>query len=368
MTDEEKKLNEAIKQDGVNTQSEILEQLKRRYPQYVGQKNCIITGSALDELRDLQDNSIDCCVTSPPYYKQRDYGVDGQIGLEETVEEYIERLTAVFHEVKRVIKPDGTLWLNIADCYAGSGKGGANYPDNAKQYKQGTNRGSVANKLPITNADNCKPKELIGIPFLLAFALRADGWYWRQTIVWEKPNAMPESVKDRCTTAHEYILLFSKSQHYHFDYKAIQEPCIGFNNDPVAGSKGTLRPNSRRRKGNRKTFRGGGAYTSSQSFVNDAAVENETHGNIPNDTGLRRKRSVWHVATVGSKYHHYATFPTKLIEPCILAGCKDGGTVLDPFAGTGTVGVVAKENGRDYVLIDISAENADICRERLQER
>ena len=328
--------------------------------------NSIITGDALTELRQLPDDFVDCCVTSPPYYKLRDYGIAGQIGLEETVEEYIARLIAVFREVFRVLKHDGTLWINIADCYSGSGKGGANYPDNAKQYKQGTNRGSVANTLPMANADNCKPKDLIGIPFLLAFALRADGWYWRQTIVWEKPNAMPESVKDRCTTAHEYILLFSKSQHYYFDYKAIQEPCVGFNNDPIAGSKGTLRPNTRRRKGNRKTFRGGGAYTSNQAFVNDTAAENATHGNSPNDTGLRRKRSVWHIPTVGSKYRHYATFPTKLVEPCILAGCRERGAVLDPFAGTGTVGAIAKANNRGYVLIDISAENTDICCERLQ--
>ncbi len=329
------------------------------------QNNYIIEGDALSVLRWLPDSSIDCCVTSPPYYLLRDYGVDGQIGLEETVEEYIARLAAVFHEVKRVLTSDGTLWVNIADSYSGSGKGGANYPDNAKLYKQGTNRGTVANKLPVTNVENCKPKDLIGIPWLLAFALRSDDWYWRQVDIWEKPNAMPESVTDRCTSAHEYVLLFSKSKRYYFDYKAIQEPCVGFDKSSPRGSLGTLRPNAGRRKGNRKTFRGGGAYTSNQAFVNTAAAENETHGNTTNDTGLRRKRSVWHVATVGSKYHHYATFPSKLVEPCILAGSRPGGTVLDPFAGTGTVGVVAKENGRDYVLIDLSAENTAICRERL---
>lgn len=244
-------------------------------------------------------------------------------------------------------------------------KGRRELPDNAKQYKQGTNRGSVENKLPVTNADDCKPKDLIGIPWLLAFTLRADGWYWRQTIVWEKPNAMPESVKDRCTTVHEYLLLFSKSQRYYFDYSAIQEPCVGFDKSSPRGSLGTLHPNAGRRKGNRKTFRGGGAYTSNHAFVNDVAAENATHGNTTNETGLRRKRSVWYIATVGSKYHHYATFPTKLVEPCVLAGSKEGGIVLDPFAGTGTVGVVAKANNRGYVLIDISAENTAICRERL---
>lgn len=302
----------------------------------------IICGDALNEVRSLKDNTIDCCVTSPPYYGLRDYGAAGQIGLEETVEQYIERLTAVFREVKRVLKSNGTLWLNIADSYSGSGKGGANYSDNAKQYKQGTNRGSIENKLPICKVENCKPKDLIGIPFLLAFALRADGWYWRQVLVWEKPNAMPESVKDRCTTAHEYILLFSKSKRYYFDYKAIQEPCVGSDKSAPRGSLGTLRPNAGRRAGNRNTPSG-------------------------SDTDLRRKRSVWHIATVGSKYRHYATFPPKLVEPCIKAGCKECGVVLDPFAGTGTVGVVAKSSGRNYVLIDLLPQNVNICRERLQE-
>lgn len=328
--------------------------------------NNIICGDAFTELRQLPDDFVDCCVTSPPYYKLRDYGIAGQIGLEKTVEEYIARLTAVFQEVFRVLKPDGTLWINIADCYFGSGKGSANYPDNAKQYKQGTNRGSVAKFLPMANAGNCKFKDLIGIPFLLAFSLRANGYYWRQTIIWEKPNVMPESVKDRCTISHEYILLFSKSKHYYFDYKAIQEPCVGFDKSSPRGSLGALHPNAGRRKGNRKTFRGCGAYTRNQAFINNTSVENITHGNNPNETGLRRKRSVWHVATVGSKYRHYATFPTKLVEPCILAGCKEGGVVLDPFAGTGTVGAIAKANNRGYVLIDLSAENTDICFNRLQ--
>lgn len=327
--------------------------------------NSIICGDAATELKKFADNAFDCCVTSPPYYKLRDYGDNRQIGLEETVEEYIARLTAVFHEVYRVLRPDGTLWINIADSYSGSGKGTVNYPG-AQNYKQCTNRGTVANRLPITCAENCKQKDLIGIPWLLAFALRADGWYWRQVDVWEKPNCMPESVKDRCTSAHEYILLFSKSRRYYFDYKAIREPCVGFNNDPPAGSKGTLRPNSRRRKGNRTTFRGGGAYTRNQAFINDMTVQNVSHGNVPNETGLRRKRSVWRISTVGSKYTHYATFPPKLVEPCVLAGSRIGGTVLDPFAGTGTVGAVAKDNGREYVLIDLLPANTNICRERLQ--
>ena len=326
----------------------------------------IVQGDALTELQKIDTESVDCCVTSPPYFKLRDYGVEGQIGLEETVEEYIEKLVAVFREVRRVLKKDGTLWVNIADSYAGSGKGAANYPENAAKYKQGTNKGLLGSGIDRTDAEGCKPKDLIGIPFLLAFALRADGWYWRQVDIWNKPNCMPESVKDRCTNSHEYILLFSKSARYYFDYQAIEEPCVGFNNDPPAGSKGTFRPNSRRRKGNRKTFRGGGTYTQYGSFNNYEPKENETHGNKPNETGMRRKRSVWNVSTVGSKYHHFATFPPKLVEPCILAGSKVGGIVLDPFAGTGTTGVVAVQHGREYVLIELSSENAAICHDRLE--
>lgn len=326
----------------------------------------IICGDAIVKLAELPDDTCDCCITSPPYYGLRDYGTNGQIGLESTVAEYIERLQSVFREVRRVIKPDGTLWLNISDSYSGSRKGASNYPDNAKKYKQGTNCGSVALPLQPTIAEYCKPKDLIGIPFLLAFALRTDGWYWRQVIVWEKPNCMPESVIDRCTNAHEYVLLFSKSERYYFDYAAIQEPCVGFDKTSPRGSKGALRPNAGRRKGNRTMFRGGGAYTSNQAFNNASVIDNAAHGNVPNDTGLRRKRSVWHVATVGSKYNHYATFPSQLVEPCILAGSRVGGTVLDPFADTGTVGAVAKANDREYVLIDILPDNTEICRERLQ--
>ena len=327
----------------------------------------IIQGDAFTELKRLQSNSIDCCITSPPYYNLRDYGVVGQIGLESSVEEYIVKLVNVFREVRRILKSDGTLWVNISDSYAGSGKGSATYPENAKLYKQGTNKGLLGSGISATAAESCKAKDLIGIPFLLAFALRADGWYWRQVNIWEKPNCMPESVTDRCTNAHEYILLFSKSRHYYFDYKAIQEPCVGFDKSSPRGSVGTVRANSGRRKGNRKTFRGGGVYTQKGSFNNSAGKENESHGNTPNGTGLRRKRSVWSVATVGSRYCHFATFPPKLIEPCILAGCRENGIVLDCFAGSGTVGVVAKEHNRNYVLIELSADYVGICRERLQD-
>ena len=298
----------------------------------------IITGNVIEVLKKLPDCTADCCITSPPYLGLRDYGVNGQIGLENSVEAYINKLTDIFREVRRVLKSDGTLWLNIGDSYAIS-----NY-----EY------------------DNCKRKDLIGIPWILAFALRDDGWYLRQDIIWEKPNAMPESVKDRCTKSHEYIFLFSKQPKYYFDYEAIKEPAVGFNNIPPAGSKGTLTPNSRLRKGNSRTFRGGGAYTQGQSFNNSAKTDRESHGNTDNTTGLRNKRSVWTVATQGYKEAHFATFPEKLIEPCVLAGSKEGGIILDPFLGSGTTAVVAKKFNRGFIGIELNPEYAGMAKRRLE--
>lgn len=300
--------------------------------------NKIITGNAIEVLKELPDCTADCCITSPPYLGLRDYGVNGQIGLEKSVEAYINRLTDIFREVRRVLKSDGTLWLNIGDSYATS-----NY-----EY------------------DNCKKKDLIGIPWILAFALRNDGWYLRQDIIWEKPNAMPESVKDRCTKSHEYIFLFSKQSKYYFDYEAIKEPAVGFNNIVPVGSKGTLRPNGRLRKGNSRTFRGGGVYTKGQSFNNSAEITRESHGNCENITGLRNKRSVWTVATQGYKEAHFATFPEKLIEPCVLAGSREGGIVLDPFLGSGTTAVVSKKYNRGFIGIELNPEYAEMAKRRLE--
>lgn len=324
----------------------------------------IIQGNALDILRTLDDESVHCCVTSPPYYNLRDYGCKGQIGLEATPEEYIQNLVDVFREVRRVLKSDGTLWINIADSYCGSGKGGANYPENAKRYKQGSNRGSVGSYLSKTSSNSCKPKDLIGIPWMLAFALRADGWYLRQDIIWQKPNPMPESVKDRCTKCHEYVFLLSKSRSYYFDNEAIKEPCVGFDKSSPRGSKGTMTPNAGRRKGNNRSFRGGGVYTNNRSFDNSADKEKKTVGNVPNETGRRNRRSVWSISTHGFGGAHFATFPPKLIEPCILAGCPTGGVVLDPFAGSGTTGMVAKQNGRNFILIELSPDYVKICEQR----
>lgn len=289
----------------------------------------IITGDALTELKKLPNSSINCCVTSPPYYQLRDYEAEGQIGFEETYQEYIDTLVAVFCEVRRVLKDDGTLWLNIGDRY------------------------SASRQMIFDTGVECKRKDLIGIPWLLAFALRRNGWYLRQDIIWNKPNCMPESVKDRCTRSHEYIFLLSKSEKYYFDSTAIAEPAVTSDRSFPRGSKGTMAPNSGRRKQGRAGIR---TYT---GF-------NEMDFSKPSPQ-MRNKRDVWNVSTSGSKCEHFAVFPEKLIEPCILAGCPKGGIVLDPFLGSGTTAIVAEKLGRECIGIELNAENVKIAIQRLKE-
>lgn len=284
----------------------------------------ILTGDALEMLRQLPDCCCSTCVTSPPYYGLRNYGENGQIGLEETPSKYIDKLVEVFREVRRVLKGNGTLWLNIGDSYAVKPTGAA------------------------------KRKDLIGIPWLLAFALRADGWYLRADIIWHKPNTMPESAKDRPTRAHEYLFLLSKRPDYYYDAEAVKETAVGFGPD-----------NPGRKRGNTSTFRGGNAYTHNQAIDNSAKVERQSHGLVPNETGKRNRRSVWTVATRPYKSAHFATFPEELVRPCILAGSRPGDTVLDPFSGSGTTGAVAIQEGRDYIGIEINPEYIKMSEERL---
>lgn len=264
----------------------------------------------------MPDQSVNCCVTSPPYFGLRDYGVAGQIGLEATPDTYVAELVAVFAEVRRVLRDDGTLWLNLGDSFWGSGQGFGDTKTTNKGHS-----GSRERKKPEWANVGLKPKDLIGIPWRVAFALQADGWYLRRDIIWHKPNPMPESVTDRCTSAHEYIFHFSKSPKYYYDAAAIAE-------DGVTGDM-------RRHAG-----------------FNDRwdAMSREEQG-----SGKRNKRSVWTVATKPFKGAHFATFPPKLIEPCILAGCPIGGVVLDPFGGAGTTGLVATGNGRNAILIELNA-------------
>lgn len=305
----------------------------------------ILNADALEALRTLPDACCSTCVTSPPYFGLRNYETDGQIGLEETPDEYTEKLVGIFREVRRVLKDDGTLWLNIGDSYAT--RSGPQPPTNTRNQC-----GHTAKKVPT----GYKYKDLIGIPWLLAFALRADGWYLRADIIWQKPNAMPESCKDRPTRAHEYIFLLSKSERYYYDAEAIKEPAAGF--------PGSQNPNARQR-GNAKTFRGGNAYTHDRAKANSATVERESHGLTANETGKRNRRSVWTVATRPYKGAHFATFPEELVRPCILAGSRPGDTVLDPFAGSGTTGEVAMQEGRDFIGIEINPNYCEMIRQRL---
>lgn len=344
--------------------------------------NEIICGDALDVLRTLPDKYCRCCVTSPPYYGLRDYGVAGQIGLEETMFEYIERLVLVFRELRRVLTDDGTLWINIADSYAGSGKGAALYPDNAKKHKQGSNRGGLG-CAAITKVKALLPsKNLMGIPWRLAFALQDDGWILRQDIIWDKSNCMPESVRDRCTKSHEYIFLFAKKTRYYFDLEAIKEPVADStierltqdiekqsgsvrahggtkNMKAVAGSCASFgKPQLRRRlgKGNSKTFRGG-MYTENNTYQNSANLSRNSHGNEENKSGMRNKRSVWRLSTATGgtgRRNHFAMFPESLAVSCILASSREGDCVIDPFVGSGTSCRVANRYGRQYIGIDLN--------------
>lgn len=313
--------------------------------------NKIICGDALTVLRTLPDKSCRCCVTSPPYFNLRDYGVPGQIGLEPTMQEYIARLVEVFAEVKRVLTNDGTLWVNIADSYGQNFRWGNKEKASNKQM---SNRGTVA-FMDKSKKMNLPAKNLMGIPWRLAFALQDSGWILRQDIIWSKSNCMPESVRDRCTKSHEYIFLFAKRQRYYFNSDAILEPAVGFNNEPIAGSVGAFgQAQSRRRKGNSKTFRGG-KYTEQNTFDNSRELSRNSHGNCENNTGKRRMRSVWNMATTASGgVTHYAKFPNELAERCILCGTAEGDIVLDPFVGSGTSCRVANRYGRQYIGIDLN--------------
>lgn len=307
--------------------------------------NKIINGESLSVLKELPNNTFYTCITSPPYYGLRDYGVDGQIGLEETPEKYIIKLVEIFCEIKRILKDDGTLWVNIGDSYCGGGRG-------CDTPKQKTNRGTE-NMPHSTIPDKMKSKDLMGIPWMLAFALRNDGWYLRQDIIWAKPNPMPESVKDRCTKSHEYIFMLSKSKNYYYDNEAIKEPCV--NGDPTSprGSKGCDTKNSGLRKQDAINKR---RYTGfNERYQNEEKRE------------YRNKRDVWTITPKPLREAHFATFPPDLIEPCILAGCPAGGLVIDPFMGSGTTGIVAKQLNRNFTGIEINTTYCDMANKRIQD-
>ena len=282
----------------------------------------VLVGDCLETMASLQDQSINCCVTSPPYFGLRDYGQDGQIGLEASPDEFVEALVQVFREVRRVLRDDGTVWLNLGDSYAraggwsnNNGLDGVSRHEGKRAKSNMTGAGGKSQKLP----KGVKEKDLIGIPWRVAFALQADGWYLRQDIIWHKPNPMPESVRDRCTKAHEYIFLLSKGPKYYYDHEAGKEPL------------------------------------ESKKAMGDAG----------NEIGKRNRRSVWTVNTRPYKGAHFATFPPGLIEPCILTGCPAGGTVLDPFGGSGTTAGVSVANNRNAVICELSEDYAELISDRV---
>jgi DNA modification methylase len=310
----------------------------------------ILKGDCREVLKGLPENSVHCCVTSPPYWGLRDYGMGGQIGLEPTPAEFAAEMVAVFDEVRRVLRDDGTLWLNLGDSYMGGGRGGG-----AENCKQRTNVGSL-DAAPNQRVAGYKQKDLVGIPWEVAFALRKAGWWLRQDIIWSKPNPMPESVTDRCTKAHEYLFLMTKSGQYHYDADAISEAAeyTALTGQDASGFNG---------KHGQRAARGK-ALTSPR---NDGNPWNENNGRgfVPT-SDTRNKRSVWSIPTSPFGEAHFATFPPALIEPCILAGCSKGGTVLDPFGGAGTTGMVADRLGRNAILIELNPEYAAIAEHRIK--
>ncbi len=326
----------------------------------------ILVGDVRQTLSTLPEKSVQCCVTSPPYFGLRDYGVDGQIGLEPTPDEFVAQLVAVFREVRRVLRDDGTLWLNLGDSYARQG---------------GTDRsiektGKVGNTLKTLEMlpnrkqkppEGLQAKQLLGIPWRVAFALQADGWYLRQDIIWHKPNPMPESVRDRCTKAHEYVFLLSKSERYYWDAEAMQEPAVGQTLHDLTG-QGYAAPGQTPNAGNRSrrdSFKREGSKRA--EVIPGQTVGTHRPDRVESEHNLftRNKRSVWTVTTRPYKGAHFATFPPNLIRPCVLAGAPFGGVVLDPFLGSGTTAAVAVSEGRHAIGCELNPEYVALAQQRI---
>ena len=308
--------------------------------------NTILCGDALETLKDFPDESINCCITSPPYYGLRDYHKKGQIGREATVEEYLNRLVEVFREVKRVLKKDGTCFVVMGDSYAGTS---SKKEQRDPQYPKGRN----GQDLSITQKVlGYKSKDLMGIPWRLALLLREDGFYLRSDIIWHKENAMPEACRDRPTRSYEHIFLLSKSPRYYYDYEQMAEPMKGVSKKRyVRGRK----PDNKYLKEN------SGAKLQK---INEARKYGEYKGdNIPQ---FRNKRDIWTINTTSFRGNHYAAFPPKLVEICMLAGCPKGGVILDPFIGSGTVGFVALMQDRNYIGIELNEEYVNLARKRIK--
>ena len=332
----------------------------------------MLDGDVLDRLRELPDESVHCVVTSPPYWGLRDYGVEGQIGLEPTPAEFIAKMVAVFAEVRRVLRGDGTCWVNMGDSYATGTTSDRNATATGKHgYWENPN----VNKRIDGRSVGFKPKDLIGMPWRLAFALQEDGWWLRQDIIWSKPNPMPESVTDRCTKAHEYMFLLTKSARYYYDAEAIKEAAVADHpagNTSHKGATAYLDGDERHRtkqglvayaaRNGKNSFRGQG---SNRDTEGGPAARDGRDMSVIGTGATRNKRSVWEIATEPFSEAHFATFPTKLVEPCIRAGCPPGGTVLDPFSGSGTTGLVAIAERCDYIGIELNPEYVAMSERRL---
>lgn len=346
----------------------------------------IFVGDARVRLPELPDASAQTCITSPPYFGLRDYGHGDQMGLESTPDEYVKGMIDLFREVWRVLKDDGTLWLNIGDSYwGGEGANGTSKAlGNAEErgYKQP--RGTMVSAMRPQDAshETLKGKDLIGIPWRVAFALQADGWYLRQDIIWAKPNPMPESVRDRCTKSHEYLFLLSKSPRYYYDAAAIAEPAAtGWNGSEFdtgkTGDHQLGRSQKRHDPGQERTpFTAPGQtaqmakrpqprFGVSKYGDSDDPAHATKSGNEYEPTGLRNKRDVWTISTKPFKGAHFAVMPEALVEPCVLAGSREGDMVLDPFAGSGTVGVVALRHQRNFMGVELNPEYAEMARARI---
>lgn len=393
------------------------------------QLDTITVSDSLVYLQSLPDNFVNCIITSPPYWGLRDYGVSGQMGLELTLKQFIDQMVELFREARRVLRDDGTLWINMGDSYSNEGK--TKGKSSGKHAYMGDN---VQSPRMTKRSAGLKPKDLVGQPWRLALALQDDGWYLRQDIIWSKVNPMPESTKDRFTKSHEYIFLLTKRPKYYFDWFAVREPATGTDNRPPAGSAewDGSKPQSRtRNRGNGKTFRHGGRFTGNGSFDNDAEVPRppSTQDGVPNIT--RNRRSVWTIPIQPSPIKHYATFPEALIEPMIKSGCPemvcskckkpyvrevdssggtigrswhdhsddlgrgmsqrkhlpndakyadcglhpqckcgagtDAGIVLDMFMGSGTTALVARRLGRHYLGCDLNPQYVADAERRLKQ-
>ena len=368
----------------------------------------IINADVMDGLRSLPDESVHCVVTSPPYWGLRDYGVEGQIGLEKTPQEFVARMVEVFREVRRVLRKDGVCFVNLGDSYASASANGGQHDFSSSTLKkdgrpEASRIATIAKakeasrpQPAIKRETHCKPKDLIGIPWRVALALQDDGWWLRQDIIWHKPNPMPESVTDRCTKAHEYVFHLTKSERYFWDQEAIKEVAAydGPNSPGSIASpygQGFTRKSADLRrigaKGNANGFRGG-AYCNGATFDNAEGGRRTARGNrkqdnhenrryagfndrwdeseAAGDAGLsRNKRSVWTIATAPFSEAHFATFPPELPEICIKAGCPKGGTILDPFGGAGTTGLVADRLQRHAILIELNPEYAAMAERRI---